>query len=213
MRYDLWNVLRRLTDSFVRIYCVFEAELSCPRQVVPHNPELVVRLFRGSEELPDATEALASAGLSREDISARMCKGDMVAIGFLNGIPAAYTWTRFGEVVVKELGLTIRPRRGEAVQYDTLVLKRFRRHGLQFAIVAPVLDYLQQSGCATSLAWVNLFNRPSYKNQRKWGKKLIMTVVWIKLPGMKQRRIFCLGRPLPGLFTNSLSDIASPRLM
>jgi hypothetical protein len=82
------------------------------------------------------------------------------------------------------------------------VLKRFRRQGLQFAIAAPVLDYLQQHGYATGLAWVNLLNRPSYKNQRKWGKKLIMTIVSIKLPGMEQRRNVSLGAPLDCLFTN-----------
>jgi hypothetical protein len=206
MRYDPWNILRRLTDPFVRASCVFEADLSRPRPTIPHNADLVVRLFRGSDDLQAATEALVPAGLTPEDVSTRMRKGDLVAVGFLNGTPAAYTWTRFGDTSAKELGLTIHPRTREVIQYDSLVLKPFRRRGLQFAISAPVLDYLQQNGYATALAWVNLLNRPSYKNQRKWGKKLIMTIVSIKLPGM-QRRNVSLGAPLDCLFTKSSAGI------
>jgi hypothetical protein len=127
----------------------------------------------------------------------------LVSVGFLNGIPAGYTWTRFGDVSAKELGLTIHPRTREVIQYDSLVLKRFRRHGLQFGIAAPVLDYLQQNGYATGLAWVDLLNRPSYKNQRRWGKKVIMIIISLKLPGMEQRRNLSLGAPLHSLFTKT----------
>ena len=152
------------------------------------------------DDLQAATAALVPAGLSPEDISARIRKGDLVSVGFLNGTPAAYTWTRFGDLWAKEFGLTIRPRTREVIQYDSLVLKPFRRQGLQFAIAAPVLDYLQQNGYATGLAWVNLLNRASYKNQRKWDKKLIMIIVSIKLPGMERRNV-SLGAPLDCLFT------------
>ena len=206
MRYDPWSILRRLTHSFVRAYCIFEVDLSRPRPTIPHNPDLVVRLFRGIDDLQAATGALVPAGLRPEDISARIRKGDLVSVGFLNGTPAGYTWTRFGDLWAKEFGLTIRPRTREVIQYDSLVLKAFRRQGLQFAIAAPVLDYLQQNGYATGLAWVNLLNRPSYKNQRKWGKKLIMIIVSIKLPGMEQRRNVSLGAPLDCLFTKPSAD-------
>jgi hypothetical protein len=101
------------------------------------------------------------------------------------------------------LGLTIHPRTREVIQYDSLVLKSFRRHGLQFAIAAPVLDYLQQNGYASGVAWVDLLNRPSYKNQRRWGKKVIMIILSFKLPGMEQRRNFSLGAPLHCLFTKT----------
>lgn len=206
LRYDSWTILHRLTRSFVRAYCVFEADLSRPRPAIPHNPDLVVRLFRGIDDLQPAIAALVPAGLSSEDVSARIRKGDLVSVGFLNGIPAGYTWTRFGDVSAKELGLTIHPRTREVIQYDSLVLKRFRRHGLQFAIAAPVLDYLQQNGYATGLAWVDLLNRPSYKNQRRWGKKVIMIILSLKLPGMEQRRNLSLGAPLHCLFTKTCAQ-------
>lgn len=89
------------------------------------------------DDLQPAIAALVPAGLTPEDVSVRIRKGDLVSVGFLNGIPAGYTWTRFGDVSAKELGLTIHPRTREVIQYDSLVLKRFRRHGLQFAIAAP----------------------------------------------------------------------------
>ena len=203
MRYDPWTILHRLTRSFVRVYCVFEADLSRPRPAIPHNPDLVVRLFRGIDDLQPAIAALVPAGLTIEDVSARIRQGDLVSVGFLNGIPAGYTWTRFGDVSAKELGLTIHPRTREVIQYDSLVLKRFRRHGLQFGIAAPVLDYLQQNGYATGLAWVDLLNRPSYKNQRRWGKKVIMIIISLKLPGMEQRRNLSLGARLHSLFTKT----------
>lgn len=74
-------------------------------------------------------------------------------------------------------------RADEIIQYDMLVLKPFRRHGLQFAVAKPVLDYAQEHGYARTLAWVNVLNRPSCNNQWKWGKRVLLTAVSLQIPG------------------------------
>jgi hypothetical protein len=92
-------------------------------------------------------------------------------------------------------------RSGEIIQYDTLVLKPFRRRGLQFAVNQPVLDYAQGHGYIRTLSWVNVLNRASCKNQRKWGKKVLLTAVLLRVPRTQHRWTFSFGPPLDSVFS------------
>lgn len=148
-----------------------------------------------------AIDALIPAGLSAAAVSARLQKGDLVAVGVIGDEPAAYTWASFTEASVKELNMKLCARPNEVIQYDTLVLKPFRRNGLQFAVNQPVLDYAQQHGYIRTLSWVNVLNRASCKNQWKWGKKVLLTVVLLGVPGTQYRWTFSLGAPLDTVFS------------
>jgi len=195
-RSAFWILLRRLTQPLLGAYCVFEADLSRQLPSGPAPPCFFFRLYRGEADSQAAIEVLIPAGLAASDVSARLQRGDVVSVGFIGNQTAAYTWASFSEARVRELGMDIRARPGDVIQYDTLVLEPFRRCGLQFAVAKPVLDYALQQGYTRTLAWVNVLNRASYKNQRKWGKRLLLTVVLVKIPGTRHSRIFSLGAPL-----------------
>lgn len=198
---NFWTILSRLTKPFVDAYHVFEFDLSQPRPSVPVKPDFRVNLYRGAADLQSAIDVLVPVGLSPTDISARFERGDLVAVGVLREQTAAYTWASFCEVSVRELRMTVLARAGEVFQYDTLVLKPFRRHGLQFALAEPVLDYAQRHGYTRTLSWVNVMNRPSCKNQWKWSKKVRLTAVLLKVPGTRYRWTFSLGAPLNSVFS------------
>jgi GNAT superfamily N-acetyltransferase len=200
-QFSFWTVLSRLTKPFLDAYHVFEFDLSQQRPCLPVKPDFRISLYRGAKDLRTAIDVLVPVGLSPTDISARFERGDLVAVGVLREQTAAYTWASFSEASVKELGITVLARAGEVFQYDTLVLKPFRRHGLQFALAQSVLDYAQRHGYTRTLSWVNVMNRPSCKNQWKWGKKVLLTAVLLKVPGTRYRWTFSLGAPLNSVFT------------
>ncbi len=196
-----WTVLSRITRPLINAYYFFEADLSQKRPALPARPDFRVRLYRGEAELQAAIDVLVPTGLTAPDISARLQRGDLVAVGVLGDQTAVYTWASFTEASVKELGRKVCARAGEVIQYDTLVLKPFRRNGLQFAVNKPVLDYIQQQGYTRTLSWVNVLNRASCKNQWKWGKKVLLTAVILEVPGTQCRWTFAIGAPLESVFS------------
>lgn len=198
---DFWTLLWNFTSPFFEAIHVFEGDLSQQRPSVPPPPGFLARLYRGEADLQAAIDVLVPTGLAAADISARFQRGDLAAVGFIGDQVVAYTWASFTEVRVKALAMYLRVPPGEVIQYDTLVLKPFRRQGLQFAVAKPVLDYLQEQGYVRTLAWANVFNRPSCKNQWKWGKRVLLTAVSLRIPGIRQERRwnFSLGAPLDSL--------------
>jgi hypothetical protein len=198
-----WTVLSRLTKPFLDAYYVFEGDLLQPRPCLPAKPGFCVRLYRGEVDLQAALEVLVPAGLTAADVAARLQRGHLAAVGFLEDQTAVYTWVSFTEASAKELRTTVCARAGEVIQYDTMVLRPFRRRGLQFAVNQPVLDYLQQQGYTRTLSWVNVLNRASCKNQWKWGKKVLLTAVMLKIPGTQLCWTFSLGAPLESVFAGT----------
>jgi hypothetical protein len=106
-QFTFWTVLSRLTKPFLEAYYVFEADLSQQRSFLPAKPDFRVRLYHGAADLHAAIDALVPAGLSVDDISARLQRGDLVAVGVIGDQPAAYTWVSFTEASVKELGMKV----------------------------------------------------------------------------------------------------------
>jgi hypothetical protein len=194
-----WTLLWKLTTPFFGAVYLFEGDLSRQRPSFPPPPGFLVRLYRGEADLRAAIDVLVPTGLAAADIAARLQRGDLAAVGFIGDQAVAYTWASFSEARVRELAMNLRARADEAIQYETLVLRPFRRHGLQFAVAKPVLDYLQEHGYARTLAWVNVFNRPSCKNQWKWGKRVRLTALSLRIPGIRRRWNFSLGAPLDSL--------------
>jgi hypothetical protein len=203
--FTFWTILSRITGPYMNAYYFFEGDLSRKRPALSAQPEFRVCLYRGAADLRAAIDVLVETGLTPADIGARFHRGDLVAVGFLGDQTAAYTWASFTEVNVKELRRKLCARAGEVIQYDTLVLKPFRRHGLQFAVNQPVLDYAEQRGYTRTLSWVNVLNRASCKNQWKWGKKVLLTAVILEVPGTPRRWTFALGAPLESVFSGSES--------
>jgi GNAT superfamily N-acetyltransferase len=192
----LQGLLQKVTKPFLKIFYVFEADLTGPLRSERQPDGLVVRLFQGSADSAEVCAALVSTGLSANDVTQRLQHGDLVSIAFVQGRVAAYTWMTFIDAWFQEIRMTLVVHDREAVQYDTLVLPAFRGQGLQFLLNAPVLEYAKQKGYVRTLAWVDALNIRSYKNQMKTGKRKIMTIVSVRFPGVQRVWNFSLGTPL-----------------
>jgi GNAT superfamily N-acetyltransferase len=192
----LQGLLQKTTRLFLKIFYIFEADLTGPLRSERQSHGLVVRLFQGSVDSAEVCTALASTGLPANDVAQRLQHGDLVSIAFVQGQVAAYTWMTFVDAWFQEIGMTLVVRDREAVQYDTLVLPAFRGQGLQSLLNAPVLEYAKRKGYLRTLAWVDALNIRSHKNQVKTRKRKVMTIVSVRFPGVQRVWNFSLGTPL-----------------
>lgn len=190
------RLLRTVTRRFVKVVYVFAGDVTSELPTAPPRSGVEVRLFRGESDASTACATLASAGLEASEVTRRLRQGDLVSVAFVHGQVAGYTWMTFTDAPFHEIGRTFRVGAHEAVQYDALVVREFRGRGLQFVMNAPVLEYARQSGLARTLSWVDAFNARSHKTQLRTGKRKIMTIVSVKLPGTQRRWNFALGTRL-----------------
>jgi hypothetical protein len=177
MKLSVWKALQPLFS----LQCVFAfdlehaSELSSGIRQLPQGT--TVSILRGLDDLEPASAALRLAAMPSSTIKRRLTRGDAVAVAFVGKELAAYTWVTFKEVWISEIRRTLVLRDDEAVQFDTLVMPRWRGKGLQYGLTLPVLQDLAQRKYRRTLAWVNWFNQRSMKNQIRQGKRRISTII------------------------------------
>ena len=178
----------KLLEPFFNVQHFFEFDLAQVNRLSLANAKLppggIIRIFRGANEIDTICENLKRADVSPLVIRHRLERGDMIAMVLCDAELAAYTWVTFSEVWVSEIHRKLTLNRGEAVQFDTLVMPSWRGKGLQYAVTVPILQRLADEGCRLTLAWVNAFNRRSIKNQLRQGKHRIATLVSFPLFGI-----------------------------
>lgn len=198
-RFKLESTVRNFTRAYLNTYAFFEADLTRMVVSMPAT-ELRPRLFSGVAAMRDVSRFLVPLGARQEDIEERICRGDLVSIGFVGDEPAGYVWMTFQTAHVKELGLQFDLEPSEAVQYDTFVATKWRGRGFQYPLNVPVLAYAREHGINKTLAWVHVLNTRSFKNQVRSGKRVVQKVVSLRLPGMEPRA-YCLPGELKSRFT------------
>jgi hypothetical protein len=172
--------LRKLTHPLFSVYYVVEFDLARANQLragqLPAG--VVVRLFRGEEEIMPFAELLAESGLPAATMEQRMRRGDLVALALTDDRKlAAYAWTTFTEVWIPEVRATLPLRSDEAARFDTLVMPRWRGKHLHDPLTTPVFQYLSEQGYRRTLGWVDALNSRSLKAQQRQGKRKIATIV------------------------------------
>ncbi len=177
MKLSVWKALQPLFS----LQCVFAFDLALASELPfgtrPLPQGTTVSILQGLDDLEPASAALKFAAMPRSIIKRRLTRGDAVAVAFVGKELAAYTWVTFTEVWISEIRRTLVLREDEAVQFDTLVMPRWRGRGLQYGLTRPVLQNLAQREYRRTLAWVNLFNQRSMKNQIRQGKRRISTII------------------------------------
>lgn len=177
-----WRILSRLAlwklaHPLFNVYYVFEYDprgfSSSPKQL---PAGMTVRLLRG-EEIGAAAPKLTAAGMPMTAVLERMKRGDLIALVLAGEEVAAYGWTTFADASVPEVGATLRLHADEAVQYNTLVMPRWRGSGLADAVTAPTLRYLAEHGCRRTLSTIHALNTRMLKTIARQGKRQIATIV------------------------------------
>jgi GNAT superfamily N-acetyltransferase len=185
LRFGVESSLRSVTRKYVNSYAFFEADLATTELRIPKDTALRPRLFIGISQTDTVCRLLSPLGKDPAELERRMLRGDLVSIGFVADEPVAYTWMTFKEGDVSELGLKVRLHTGEAVQYDTYVAPQWRGHGFQYPLNVPILNYAREHGFTKTLAWVHVLNTRSFKNQIRYGKRVVQKVISIRIPGLR----------------------------
>jgi len=210
LRFRIESSLRSITRKYVNSYAFFEADLATTDVQIPKGTALRPRLFCGMSQTSIVCQLLSPLGKDPEELERRISRGDLVSIGFVGDEPVAYTWMTFKEADVSELALKLRLHTGEAVQYDTYVAPQWRGHGFQYPLNVPILNYAREHGFTKTLAWVHVLNTRSFKNQIRYGKRVVQKVISIRIPGLGNTLLI----RFPGELRSRLtaSEMALPRL-
>jgi hypothetical protein len=156
----------------------------------PLPPGITVRIHVKpcESDLDEIFALLGQAGLPRGIAEERLKRGDMLALATANEAIAAYSWTTFSRAWIAEARRFLSLRKDQAVQYDTLVMPSWRGKGLQYALTRPVLEHLAKLGYKQTVAWVNVRNVRSIRNQLSQGKGRIATIRSSPVLGLVQLR-------------------------
>jgi hypothetical protein len=185
-----WKIL----ESFFNVQHFYAFDLTLTEQLpstthkLPEN--IAVHIFRWPTEfnLDQISAVMGQAGMAPEVVRERFQRGDLLATAVAGDELAAFTWTTFSRAWLAEARRFLPLSHNEAVQYDTLVMPRWRHQGLQYCVTLPVLRYLASLGYRRTLAWVNARNTLSIRDQLSQGKRRIATIVSSPLLGFTRLR-------------------------
>jgi GNAT superfamily N-acetyltransferase len=189
---SLWQVAGRWTNV-VHVF-TFDLDHPTPQPTLP--PGFSVTLYRGLQDRRKFVGHLLPLALTEAEIDRRLGDGDIVAIGSMAGDFVGYTWMKLtGSIEINECGRFLCADPEEALQYDTFIVPKYRGRGLQFPLALPMLDYARELGLARTTSYVNALNTRSRKNQIRTGRKKVLTVVSVRLPGTRKFLVRCWGEP------------------
>jgi hypothetical protein len=163
--------LRKLTHPLFNVYYVVEFDLTWANKLPPASlpAGVVIRLFRGEEEISPFAALLAESGIPAATVEQRMKRGDLVALALTdNGELAGYAWTTFTDTWMPEVRATLPLRSDEAARFTTLVMPRWRGRGLHYPLTVPVFQYLSEQGYRRTLGWINALNTHTGSQTRSW---------------------------------------------
>lgn len=186
-----WKFLEPLFN--VQDIFVFDLEqagqLSSSTHPLPDGVSIKIHLNPSESDIGEILRRLGQAGLPRKIAEERLKRGDLLALVMADDGIAAYTWTTFSRAWMSEARRFLSMGKDQAVQYDTLVMPSWRGKGLQYAITRPVLQELARLGYKQTVAWVNVRNLRSIRNQVSQGKRRVARVRSIPFLGLAQLRM------------------------
>jgi hypothetical protein len=169
---------QRLTTPLFNIHYIFDIDLTRVHELAPPKrqlpPGLVIRICRGENEISSLASNLKRSGVSSAILAERIKRDDFVVIAFDEKDEiAAYSWTTFTDVWMKEIRATLLLGRHESFGIDTFVLPLWRGKGLQYALEARKYRHLSELGYRRMMNHVNALNSRSLRTQvsehkRKW---------------------------------------------
>ena len=135
-----------------------------------------------------AENALQLIGIAYDNLDTilmRLQEGDRCYVAEYGGKIISFVWTSYGNVYVPELEMSLQLADDEFYFYNGLTPPRFRRYGLQKAIIADLITFHRKMG------YKKVFSSTSVKNKagigvihKKFGGKKRMIVRLIKIFGI-----------------------------
>ena len=186
-------IVQRLTTPLFNVHYIFEIDLTRAHQVAIPGKRLpagfTIRTLRGENEIVPMTSNLRRAGLSSPILDERTKRGDLLAVAFDDKDEvAAYSWTTFRDVWLKEVRATLLLGKHESFGLDTFVLPSCRGKGLQYVLEAQKFRRLCEDGYKRSMNHVHALNSRSLKTQVSEHKRKVATICSAPIAGVAVMR-------------------------
>jgi GNAT superfamily N-acetyltransferase len=153
-------------------------------------------VYAGEQDLAKASAALAGVGeLTPAEVALRLKRHDAVAVAFAGEQAIGYLWMTFcsGLELVFDTVWIVHPN--EAVLYDTFVLPEWRGRGIQACMDVALNNWAHPRGIVRAFASISAVNNQSLGVLKLAGKARIMTLVLVRVRGLKRTWIKAIGSP------------------
>jgi GNAT superfamily N-acetyltransferase len=153
-------------------------------------------VYSGEQDLTKASAALAGVGeLTPAEIGLRLKRHDAVAVAFAGEQAIGYLWMTFcsGLELVFDTVWIVHPN--EAVLYDTFVLPQWRGRGIHACMDVALNNWAHPRGIVRAFASISAVNNQSLGVLKLAGKARIMTLVLVRVRGLKRTWIKATGVP------------------
>ena len=190
--------LRELLKPLVywHVYYIIQNDMqpALPTPAVKRKFETSV--YSGEQDLAKASAALAGVGeLTPAEIGLRLKRHDAVAVAFAGEQAIGYLWMTFcsGLELVFDTVWIVHPN--EAVLYDTFVLPEWRGRGIHPGMDVALNNWAHPRGIVRAFASISAVNNQSLGVLKLAGKARIMTLVLVRVRGLKRTWIKATGAP------------------
>jgi GNAT superfamily N-acetyltransferase len=187
-----WRFLLLCLREFFRPLFYWHAYYIIQNDILPTLPaprvkgEFVTQVYSGEKDIAQVSEKLAGMDdLTPAEIALRLRRGDVAAIPHADGEPVGYLWMTFrsGLNLAFHTRWVVRPH--EAVLYDTFVSPEWRGRGLHAVMDVALNNWAYPRGVTRAFASISALNNQSLGITRLAGKARVMTLVLLKVRGMR----------------------------
>ena len=196
-------VAREILRPFMywHVFYIVENDIrqSSPRSYARERFE--VRIYVEQKDLKRAKTELSAIGeLSPGEIRSRLGRGDAVAVAYAVDEAIGYSWMTFSSGLVLAFNTTWIVRANEAVLYDSFVLPQWRGQGIHSCLDVAFHSFARERGIVRTLASMAALNSQALSLAKRSGKPTIMTVVLVRVRGVKRTWGTAIGAPLNSRF-------------
>jgi hypothetical protein len=197
-------ILRELLRPLVYwdLWHIYETDISKQVPQPYAREEWATRICGIEEDADSLTTMIASMGeLAPGEVASRLSRGHLAAVAFSDEQPVGYVWLAISCLpeVIFDTSWVIRP--GEAVRYNSFVIRPFRGRGVHSVVNAAANCYARELGIARTLAAVSVLNPQSMSLPKHYRRAIKMTVFFAKIRGTKWTIRKSFGAPLDSRFS------------
>jgi GNAT superfamily N-acetyltransferase len=181
-------VIREIFRPFLYWYTwhIFQTDLNGPLKAPYAKEQLDVNVYCGKDAVEKAKAAILSMDvLEAAEIERRLGRGDAVAIAYEGDKPAGCMWLTFTSGLPLAFDTTWVVREGEGVKYESFVPKEWRGRGVHSCVTAALNRYARERGLARVFSSISALNTQSLSLARRLRLEKCMTVILVRVRGLK----------------------------
>jgi RimJ/RimL family protein N-acetyltransferase len=193
----LWSLPSKIaTDSFgASRVMVLENELAGPLEMLPAEPDLVIRQMEESDlqKFRERESFLKERRIA--DFAVRLKSGRRGFLALTAGRACGYGWLSRQIEIDARCGIEISPGEDEGYIYDGFMFPAFRRRRVYARLLFARLDWLQKEGCQRAYSIVFSDNVPALNAHWQAGFRPYGEMSYSRIFNLRWRRKYALCPP------------------